>query len=82
VREGRFFACALDFDELATAGHYNVGIYFGVAVFDIVEVEYRCTFYNADADGGDGVAKGVFGDSFRVDEFLHGESGGDVSTGD
>src|SRR5260221_14778224 len=51
--ERGFFARALDFDELAAAGHDQVHIDRGRDIFAIVEVEQGLAFDEADADGGE-----------------------------
>jgi hypothetical protein len=48
-----------DFDELAAAGHDDVGVDLGVLVLDVVQVEQRLPLEEADADGGDGVGERV-----------------------
>ena len=47
--ERGFFAAALDFDELAAAGHDDVGVDLGVFVFGIGKVEQRSAVEQADA---------------------------------
>ena len=47
-----FFAAALDFDELAAAGHYQVHVDLRVFIFCIIEIEQLLVIEQADADGG------------------------------
>ena len=70
---------ALDFDELAAAGHDHVGVHFGVFVFDVIQIEECLAVEDSDADRGDGVDQRVFSDAFRIEQFLNGETGGDVT---
>jgi hypothetical protein len=78
----RLFTAALNFNELASAGHDDVGVDLGVFVFDIVEIEEGIALIDAGADGGDGIDEGVLGDFFGVEEFLDREAGGEVGAGD
>ena len=54
---GIFFGGGLDFDNIAGAGHHEIGVGVGFRIFGVIEIEHGGAFEHAAGDGGDVIAQ-------------------------